>query len=340
MEILSFLNPLNFLKSSHKTPPKVLPSKADDESIREMSEKLKEERANNTQLKAKNQELLNEIILLKTNIRSLIPTINNNDNKNEKFPSFEELLEEIKTFLDIDSLKFYQKFMKNQSNPELIIFYYENIFKKCNDIILSHFNPVQTIFKNKFKNSESLSPIDFVLKNSYQSEWKNIHSKICSEQRLSKLIADIKQAYSSKFKGIINLTVSTQHILKEYLTKTLEIFIKCFINQPRISYNLNIIGSIDKFSKLQNDSFLEEKIVKNTEVLIVLPCFYYSSEKTKRNEIICKSKVIGKNLANFNKSSHKNSKLSSIKKNSSHFINGIINHKSLDDDEYFNMDNE
>ena len=79
-------------------------SKADEDDIRKISEKIKEERKINKILKSENEKLFKDIITIKINIKSLIPTMS--QNKKFPFPSMEILIEEIKSYISIDSVKY------------------------------------------------------------------------------------------------------------------------------------------------------------------------------------------------------------------------------------------
>ena len=77
----------------------------DEYEINLLSEKLKEEKQNNKNLKATNNQLLQDIIILKNNIKSLIPCFPKN--WLYPFPPFDELIAHILNFINVDSYKLY-----------------------------------------------------------------------------------------------------------------------------------------------------------------------------------------------------------------------------------------
>lgn len=271
-------------------------NKNEEEELKKVTEKLKEEREKNNLLKETNEKLFQDIITLKTNIKNLIPILP--QHKIYPFPTFEALIKEIKTYFNIDSLKFYQKLhYKNQFPFDIIILHFKYIFQLCHGLIQNHFSLADYLLEKKFKTNELLKPIKSTLLNTYQIEWKIIYNNLTTEEKINNLIIEIKQAiYTStqKEKCGNNLNGSTYYInyLKDYIKLTIEILLKCYISEPKICYEEGIIGHIEKYNTLNEESLIEDNIIRGKDVVILLPSFYYNCNRCKKNDFITKEKVI------------------------------------------------
>ena len=275
-------------------------SKADEDDIRKISEKIKEERKINKILKSENEKLFKDIITIKINIKSLIPTMS--QNKKFPFPSMEILIEEIKSYISIDSVKYFQRLQNRQFPLDIIILHFRYIFQKSLDFLQCHFSNVDFILNKKFKSQEFTKPIQNVLRNAYQVDWKNILNKISSDEKINKMLQDIKQNITIKLNkknnnnnlnNISNYCSPTyMNHLKEYIKATLNILLKCYLIQPKICFDITKIGRIETFNSSSNECFINEKILRGSDVIIVFPSFYYHNEKLKKIEIINKDKVV------------------------------------------------
>ena len=166
-------------------------NKTDEEEIKKNTEKIKEEKKLNKILKSENERLFKDIITIKTNIKSLIPSIS--QNKKYPFPSSDVLIEEIQTYLNLDSIKYYQRLQNRQFPLDSIILHFRSILYKSQEYLHNHFSNVDFMLNKKFKSSELIKPIQSVLKNAYQVDWKNIFIKLTTEEKLNKIVQEIKQ---------------------------------------------------------------------------------------------------------------------------------------------------
>ena len=318
-------------------------NRREEEELKKITEKLKEEKEKNKILKSENERLFQDIINIKSNIKSLIPSIS--QSKIYPFPSFEKLIEEIKNYLNINSVKYYQRLVNRKFPLDIIIIHFKYILQKSQDIINSHFSNVDFILNKKFKSPELTKPIYSVLKNAYQVDWKNIYNKISSDEKINKLIQDIKQNIEIKLnKKINNLSNfwSPTYInqLKDYIKITIEILLKCYLNSKKICFDIIKIGRIEKFNSISNESFINDKIFRGSEVIIIFPSFYYIMETLKKKEIINKDKVVF-NTLNEIKYSYNNYDTNNtgynFKNNKMNFKNNYFskNYKEERDTNYF-----
>lgn len=287
-------------------------NKTDEEDIKKTTEIIKEEKKKNKLLKSENERLIKDIITIKTNIKSLIPSMP--QNKKHPFPSLEALIEEIKTYLNIDSVKYYQRLQNRQFPLDIIILHFRCILHKCQEYLQNHFSNIDFILNKKFKSSELIKTIQNVLNNSYQVDWKNIFNKLTTEEKLNIILQEIKQNITIKLNKKINNNYNNisnycsptyMNHLREFTKSSINILLKCYLNSPKICFDITKIGRIEKFNSTSNECFINDKILRGSNVIIIFPSFYYDNDKTKIIEIINKDKVVS-NILNEKNSSYKN----------------------------------
>jgi hypothetical protein len=199
---------------------------------------------------------------------------------------------------------------------------------------------------------ELIKPLNSIIENAYQINWKNIFNKLTTEDKLNSTIEEIKQNIYDKAKQnpsyIIGYSSSFTSYLKDFIKISIEIFLKCYISQPRIYINLTKIGKMEQYNSLSNECLLDENIVRGDECFIILPSFHYTNEKNKKKDIINKDKIVknkekiinsvNANLNNFNetnisdnaifKNTSKSNIINSTKSTNYFFNNKIYNNRS------------
>ena len=313
-------------KSDYKT------NKKDEEEINQISIKLKEEKEKNKILKEQNENLLKDIITIKNNIKSLIPSLP--QSRLYPFPPLDELIAHIINFINIDSYKLYKHLhYKNQFPTEIIIIHFKEIFNKSQELIINHFSNVDNILNNKFKNIQLITPLKAILKNSYQVNWKEIFNKLTNENNFISFFQEIKEYLYEKSKQSLNYIIgyssSFINLLKEYIKNTVELFLKCYICEPEIKVDLTKIGKLQKYNSLTNENIINDNIENGEECYILIPSFYYIVNTSKKYEIINKDKIIKISDNIYNANENKNN---SIYNNNKSKIN--INKSKLDN-KYF-----
>lgn len=267
----------------------------EEELIIQLSKNIKEERIKNKILKDENDKILKDIIIVKNNIKSLIPCLP--QNRLYPFPPFDELIAHVLNFINIDSLKLYTRLQnKNNFSIELILKHFQDIFSKCQNMVISHFSNVDLILNVKFKNDKLIKPLNNIINNAYQVNWKFIFNKLASEDDINLIIQELKQNINDKEKQNNNLIIgyssSFTNNLKEYIKNSIEVFLKCYISIPQINIDLTKIGKLEKYNSFTNESLSKEIINKGEECYILIPSFYYYDNNSKKIEIINKDKCI------------------------------------------------
>ena len=266
-----------------KSNPKSL-SSYEEYEIKEVIQKLKREKNKNIALKKQNNELYNEILILKSNIRSHISI--HQKVKGDSFPSFDILKNNINHFLKIDCLNFFKTYLYDEFSIGGVEFFYREIFKNCENIIKNHFLKIEEQLDAKFKDKNVRNTLDCVLKNSFQVDCKRLIKNLVKEENYREIMEDIQNALEINAK---NERVNNDIII--FIKKTMEIIFHCYINQPKISFDVNKFGVNVYFNNNKQREFFGE-ILKGEECKIILPSFTYYNENKRIYEIVNKEQVM------------------------------------------------
>ena len=252
--------------------------------IREVIQRLKQEKMKNLSLKKQNNELYNEILILKSNIRSQISFFQKT--KGNSFPSFETLKNKINNFLKIDCFNFFKDYLFEEYEIEGVEIFYREVFKNCEKILKEHFILIEEKLDLKFKDKNIRNSLDCVLKNSYQVDWKRILENLIKENIYEDIMIDIQNSLDI---GRKNENVDNEIII--FIKKAMEIIFQCYVNQPKIYFDINRFGNQVHFNKSKYDEFFGE-ISDKDYCNVILPSFIYYNEIKKMEEKINKEKVM------------------------------------------------
>ena len=256
----------------------------EENEIRELIQKLKQEKSKNLQLKNQNNELYNDILTLKSNVQSHI--LINEKEKGNSFPNFENLKHNINNFLEIDCLNFFKNYLYQYFNIKGIEFFYKEVFKNCDYTIKNHFTKLNKILDLKFKDKNIRNTLDCVLKNSYQVDWKRIMENLIKENYYKNIMIDIQNSLDI---GEKDERVNNDIII--FIKKAMEIIFQCFVNQPKIYFDVNRFGNKVSFNKNKYEEFFGN-ISEKEYCKVILPSFIYYNEVKKKEEKINKEKVM------------------------------------------------
>ena len=252
--------------------------------IREVIQRLKQEKMKNLSLKKQNNELYNEILILKSNIRSQISFYQKT--KGNYFPSFETLKNKINNFLKIDCFNFFKDYLFEEYEIEGVEIFYREVFKNCEKILKEHFILIEEKLDLKFKDKNIRNTLDCVLKNSYQVDWKRIMENLIKENYYNNIMIDIQNSLDI---GEKDERVNNDIII--FIKKAMEIIFQCFVNQPKIYFDVNRFGNKVSFNKNKYEEFFGN-ISEKEYCEVILPSFIYYNEVKKKEEKINKEKVM------------------------------------------------
>ena len=262
----------------------------DSDEVKEAMEKLKEERKKNSKLKKENLELYSNILSLKSTAKEKINPIP--PSRENNFPKFEDLKKKINLFTNIETLKFFNKNLKDQNlNNDGFKFFFLILISNINIYIENHFNPLYDTLKSKLQTQKINDPLTYVLNLSYQNNWKMIYDSIANHDNLNDLLNLFMDEFDIKSEEIRN------NFFK-YIKKIFELLFKCYINIPQIYWDYDRIGVITYYDINHMEKFEENKIISKYEkIFVILPNIFYIDEERKK-EIISKEKVINANAYN------------------------------------------
>ena len=252
--------------------------------IKEVIQRLKQEKMKNLSLKKQNNELYNEILILKSNIRSQISFFQKT--KGNSFPSFEILKNKINNFLKIDCFNFFKDYLFEEYEIEGVEIFYREVFKNCEKILKEHFILIEEKLDLKFKDKNIRNTLDCVLKNSYQVDWKRIMENLIKENYYKNIMIDIQNSLDI---GEKDERVNNDIII--FIKKAMEIIFQCFVNQPKIYFDVNRFGNKVSFNKNKYEEFFGN-ISEKEYCKVILPSFIYYNEVKKKEEKINKEKVM------------------------------------------------
>ena len=259
----------------------------DSDEVKEAMEKLKEERKKNSKLKKENLELYSNILSLKSTAKEKINPIP--PSRENNFPKFEDLKKKINSFINIETLKFFNKNLKDQNlNYDGFQFFFNSLISKINAYIEKHFAPLNDTLKSKLQTQKINDPLSYVLNLSYQNNWKMIYDSIANHDNLNELLNLFMKDLEIKDEH-------TRNNFSIYIKKIFELLFKCYINIPQIYWEYDRIGTITYFDMNHMEKFEENKIISKYEkIFVILPNIFYFEEGRKK-EVISKEKVINAN---------------------------------------------
>lgn len=210
-----------------------------------------------------NKELQNEILILQSNMRQMIPGFSNNTSSS--FPMNNELQNKLSEFLKCDCQDIFFDLLSPELNMDGITYFFSNCFLKVNETITIYFEPVEKMLKKTLCIDDLWSTIDNVLRKSYQSNWKKVFNQLCSETILKQIMMFIQNALKLRDED-----PSADKIIIDFLRKLFEIMFYCHISDPPICIDFNTIGQKVAFNSIKHEStdgFIKQK----KDCIVILP---------------------------------------------------------------------
>ena len=259
---------------------------AEDEirnNIQSILDRIKNERKKNVQLRKQNQELVTENMLLLNKSTQMIQGYKKN--VINPFPSEKDIKDQLNTFINIDLFKFFKNNLASEYNTKGYIFFFTNIFGLAHKKIIQHFQPLNNIISQTLQMTKIVEPLDWILKKSSQTNWKHILESI-----------ENKESYFTSIREIQNelLIKEADEQIRYLCKKALDTLFKCYIMNPKISYELEQIGKTVYYDDTIYQPF-ESKIPKKTECCILTPGFYSIIDGNK--VIVEKPRVLPENYS-------------------------------------------
>jgi FtsZ-binding cell division protein ZapB len=252
------------------------------EKIEIITQKLTASKRDRDKYHKENRELQNEIYLLQSNMRQMIPGFSNTSNS---FPMLNELQNRLSEFFKCDCQDIFFDLLSPELNMDGIVFFYKNCFVKVMEMIKNYFDPLENLMKKTICIDFLWTPIDNVLRKSAQSNWKMIFSQMSLEQNYYSIMQYVQN----------NLKLQDENpqankIIVDFLKKVSEIFFCCYICDPMIFIDMSSIGLRTGFNALRYDS-LDGFIKQKHDCISILPACYKTNVTNNENCVI-KSHVL------------------------------------------------
>jgi hypothetical protein len=267
---------IDFKKDYYREDPGNL-----EDKLSILSNKLMTTKKEKDQLQKENKELQNDILILQSNIRQMIPGFNNTSGS---FPMLNELQNKISEFFKCDCLDIFFDLLSLELNIEGIVFFYKNIFSRVHEMVLNYFDPLDKELKRTMCIDTLWSPIDNVLRKSFQANWKKIYININTNE---KPVNDILSYIQSNLKLQDEDPTANKQII-DFIKKTVEILFFCQISDPPLFLDYNSLGQKVGFnSKFDSvDGFVKQK----HECAVILPPVYKGNVNSEN--LILKAQVL------------------------------------------------
>lgn len=251
------------------------------EKLNVMTNKFITVRKERDQYIKENKELQNEILILQSNIRQMIPGFSSNTSSS--FPMSNELQNKLSEFFKCDCQDIFFDLLSPELNIEGIVFFFKTTFVKIQELINLYFEPLENLLKRTLSIDELWSSIDNVLRKSYQANWKKIFIQITSEQNYQKIMNLIQNNLKLQDESPM-----ANKIILDFIKKSGEIFFICHVSDHPILLDTNSIGQRVQFNTLKHESV--DGFIKNKhESIIILPS---CNKGINMNDIVVKAQVL------------------------------------------------
>lgn len=220
---------------------------------------------------------------MQSNMRQMIPGFSSNTSSS--FPMLNELQNRLSEFFKCDCQDIFFDLLSPELNMEGIVFFYKNAFTKIQDMIKNYFEPLDDLMKKTICIEMLWTPIDNVLRKSFQSNWKLIYAQMSLEPNYY----SIMQFIQSNLK-LQDENPQANKLIVDFLKKTSEIFFCCYISDPQISVDLSLIGQRTTFNPAKHES-LDGFVKQKHECVCILPACFKTAVALQEN-CIFKSQVL------------------------------------------------
>lgn len=230
------------------------------------------------QLNKDNKELQNEILIMQSNMRQMIPGFSNNTSSS--FPMLNELQNKLSEFFKCDCQDIFFDLLSPELNMDGIVFFYKNAFIKIKELINAYFEPLDVLLKKTLCIDNLWSPIENVLRKSTQSNWRKIFAQISSESNFNATMVFIQNNLKLQDED-----PSANKSILEFLKKSAEICFFCHISDPPIFIDINSIGQKVAYNAVKHDS-VDGFIKQKHDCIVILPSCYKTTVSNNDNMLL------------------------------------------------------
>lgn len=230
--------------------------------LRIMTTKFANVRKERDTLKKENRALQNEILELQSNMRQMVPGLQNTSNS---FPMINELGHHTEQFYKCDSQDLFLELLSPELSMEGVIYFFRTVFPRVNDMIRTYFAPAEQQLMTVSCLETLEGPIMNVLRKSYQATWKRLFTKCKESYSLSRSVDEIQRVLR-----LGNCSMATNQQILSYLLRLGELIFCYYISDPPLRCCYDMIGDQVEFNSLLHDS-LDGFIRPGDQCYIILP---------------------------------------------------------------------
>lgn len=234
------------------------------------------------QLKKENKDLQNEILILQSNIRQMIPGFSSNTSCS--FPMLNELQNKLTEFFKCECQDVFFDLLCPELNMEGLVFFFKECFSKVQEIINLYYEPVETLLKRTLCVDDMWSSIDNVLRKSYQSNHKKIFNQVFND-----IIYNNIMLYIQSNLKLMDEEPQANLMIVEFLKKTALIYFFSHISDPVVKIDIKTIGQTVHFNSTKHDS-IDGFVKPKHECVVLLPGCYKMNFNSEN--LIVKSQVL------------------------------------------------
>lgn len=248
------------------------------EKLNVMTNKFITVRKERDQNMKENKEFHNEILVLQSNIRQMIPGFSSNTSGS--FYMQNELQNKLSEFFKCDCQDIFFDLLSPELNMEGIVFFFKNCFIKLQELVNLYFEPLENLLRKTLCLDTLWTPIDNVFRKSFQANWKKIFSQLCIDQNLQTIMSFIQNNLKLQ-----DESPTANKMIVDFLRVGAEIFFCCHISDPPILFDINTIGQKVIFNNIKYDS-LDGFIKLKKDCLIILPTCYKTNANQNESNFI------------------------------------------------------
>jgi len=245
-----------------------------------ISMKMTNMRKERDQLQKDNKALQEEVFLLQSSLRQMIPGF---ANTSASFPMLNELIGNIAEFYKCECEDLFYDVLSPELSMKGVVFFFQTAFGRLMEVVEGHFKPSEDLLKKTACMKTLEGPLMNALRKGYQSTWKEISERCFVPKVLNEIAREIQTHLKL---GELESEVTEQ--LETFLQKMGELVLCFYISDPPLAVNHEIIGHKVAFNPIKHEP-LDGFIKGKEECIVILPSVHKNNTE---GELVAKALVL------------------------------------------------